>query len=221
MNQLAQGYMNPTTNKATLSTDNWKKIFETLQQLHQIPNNPYVVPGKVSNTFWVDGRSAMYAAMFVPDATYIMDAKFDWDVVSLPELKDRKGVSSGLLNYYWTMTSISKNRDQAFLAEAFWASEEYQKAQARKGYIPSLKGSSYNDVLGKDIPAYASRSLKSLKTNPAGSYVVNQYQGIADKQLDSAFDAIFANNKDINTVLREAEETANKQIQDAIAKAAK
>ena len=218
MNQMSQGYVDPASNKTTLNNDNWKKVFETLAAFHRIDNNPYIVPSKISNTFWVEGRAAMYASMFVPDANYIMNAEIDWDVAEYPEMRERRGVGSGMLNYYFNLTSVSKNRDQAFLAAAFLASEEYQKEQVLKGYISSLKGGSYQDSLGKGVPQFANRNLKVMKaSSPAAAYPVNQYQGIADKNLDSAFDAIFAENKDINTVLREAEEKANKQIQEAIA----
>lgn len=218
MNQLSQGYVDTAANKATVNNDNWKKIFQTLSQFHQISGNPYIVPSKISNTFWVDGRAAMYASMFVPDAKYIIETKIDWDVAGYPEFKERKGIGSGLLNYYFNLTSVSKHRDQAFLAAAFLASEQYQSQQARKGYNSSLKGASYQDMLGKDVPQFANRNLKAMTSStPAPSYPVNQYQGVVDKSVDSAFDVMFAENKDINTVLREAEEKANKQIQDAIA----
>lgn len=217
MNQLSQGYVDPVGNKALLNNNNWKSIFQTLQQFYQLANNPYITPNNVSNTFWIEGRAAMYASMFVPDAKYMLDAKINWDVAPYPELKEQKGVGSGMLNYYFNLTSVSQNREQAFLAASFLASEEYQRAQAEQGYNPSLKGSGYKELLGKGVPQYASRNLKAMvSAPPAASYQVNKYQGIADKALDSAFDQLFAEGKDINTSLREAEESANKKIQQAM-----
>lgn len=218
MNQLSQGYVDVVNNKATLNNDQWKKVFETLTQFHQITDNPYPTVSKVANTFWKDGVAAMYASMFVPDAPYIRDAEIDWDVTALPEMAERPGIGSGMLNYYFNLTHISKNRDQAFLAAAFLASAEYQEPQARKGYNSALRGGQFKEAIGKDVPYYAERHLSLIRSDsPAGSYAVNQYQSIVDKILDSAFEAIYKESKDINTVLREADEQANKKIEEAIA----
>ncbi|MEF3307862.1 ABC transporter substrate-binding protein [Paenibacillus sp. GYB004] len=215
MNQLSQGYVDASGEKAALNNTNWKQLFDMLALFHRLPNNPFLTPGQISNTFWADGRSAMYASMFVPDAAYILNTQIDWDVAPYPAVQGKPGISSGMLNYYFNLTSIGKNREQGFLAAAFLASEEYQLVQAGKGYNPSLQGLARKQ-LGKDVPQYASRNLQAMVTDkPAGSYPVSRYQSIVDKTLDSAFNAMFEKEKDSNTALREAEEEANRLIRQA------
>lgn len=215
MNQLSQGYVDASGEKAALNNANWKRMFDMLASFHQLPNNPFIVPGKMSNTFWAEGRSAMYASMFVPDAAYILNTEIDWDVATFPIVQGKAGIGSGMLNYYFNLTSTGKNREQAFLAAAFLASDAYQLAQSGKGYNPSLQGLA-RQQLGKDVPQYANRNLQAMVSDkPAGSYPVSKYQSIVDKTLDTAFNAMFEEGKDSNTVLREAEEEANRLIRQA------
>ncbi|MCC2687039.1 MAG: extracellular solute-binding protein family 1, partial [Paenibacillaceae bacterium] len=155
MNQMSQGYVDIKTDKASLQSDGWKKQFDTLTRFFKIPNNDYVVIGKAYDTFWKEGRAGMLVCMFVPDADYIKNTQIHWDVVGMPTMKEKPGVGSGLLNYYFDIASSSKHRDQAFLTAAFLGSEEYQLPQARKGYSPSLKGTSIRASIGKDVPYYA------------------------------------------------------------------
>ncbi|MDF2718068.1 MAG: extracellular solute-binding protein family 1 [Paenibacillus sp.] len=219
MNQLSQGYVDPATNKATLQNDNWKKLFDNFSRAFKIDANPYVPIGQANNVFWKEGRAAMLVSMFVSGAAYVRDTNIRWDMAPLPMLKERPGVGTGLLNYYFNVTSISKHRDQAFLAAAVLASEEFQKAQALNGDAPALKGDKYIDSIGKGVPQFADKNLKSLiPVQPAPSYKVNKYQSIVDKVLDTAFDEVAMGKKDANTALRDADEAANKKIAESNSK---
>jgi multiple sugar transport system substrate-binding protein len=213
MNQLSQGYVDPAANKATLHNDNWKKLFDNFSRAFKADGNPYVPIAQANNVFWKEGRAAMLVSMFVPGAEYVRNTNIRWDMAPLPMLKERPGVGSGLLNYYFNVTSISKHRDQAFLAATVLASEEYQKEQTLKGDGPALKGDKYRDSMGKGVPQFADKNLKNLiPIQPAPSYKVNKYQSVVDKVLDTAFDEVAAGKKDANTALRDAEELANKKI---------
>jgi multiple sugar transport system substrate-binding protein len=216
LNQYSQGYVDPVSGKATINNANWQSIFKAFASLYQPAGNTYD-KANWQNTFWKDGRMAMMVRFFSPTDISLLNSTINWDIAELPSMADRLGIGSGMLNYYFHMASTSENRDAAFLYLSAIASEEYQLQQARLGNIPVLatKGN-FLESFGKDAPQLKGKNIKALLVErPATPFRFQQDQGLVDAVVDKAFDSVATGTKDINTALREAEEQANKIIEEA------
>ncbi|WP_193556280.1 ABC transporter substrate-binding protein [Paenibacillus ginsengarvi] len=217
VNQLSQGFIDTKTNKATLNNDNWKKIIDNFARFHLINGNEFV-PSYV-DPFWKDGRVAMVAAQSAGSWDFANTTTINWDLVELPRFKEAPKTGPGLQLPFYAIASTSKNRDQAFIAAAYIGSEEFQKDFAKLGYVPPIKIDNLMDVLGKDVPKLAGKNLKAAVPleSAASPYPFNSYFGQVPGFLYTAYTNVVTGQKDINTALREADEAANKKIQEVIA----
>jgi multiple sugar transport system substrate-binding protein len=217
VNQLSQGYIDTKTNKATLNNDNWKKIIENFARFHRIDGNAFV-PSYV-DPFWKDGRVAMVAAQSGGSWDFANTTTINWDLVELPRFKDAPKAGPGLQLPFYAISSTSKNRNQAFLAAAYIGSEEFQKEFAKLGYVPPIKIDNLMSVLGTGVPKLAGKNLKAAVPLEAAAspYPFNSYFSQVPGFLNTAYTTVVGGQKDANTALREAEEAANKKIEEAIA----
>ncbi|GAA3413207.1 ABC transporter substrate-binding protein [Paenibacillus hodogayensis] len=216
VNQLSQGYIDTKTNKATLNNDTWKKIIDNFARFHLINGNAFV-PSYV-DPFWKDGNVAMVAAQSAGTWDFANTTTINWDLVELPRFKEAPKAGPGLQLPFYAIASTSKNRDQAFLAAAYIGSEEFQKDFAKLGYVPPIKIDNLMDVLGKDVPKLAGKNLKAAVPLEfaAAPYPFNSYFSQVPGFLNTAYTSVVAGEKDVNTALREAEEAANKKIQEVL-----
>lgn len=213
-NQLSQGYIDTQTNKATFQTDNWKRIFANLQRFHQIPGNEY--DPAMNNAFYKDGTMAMLAGLSGGDYQTFTESPYNLDIVNLPVYE--KGIGPAALIPFYAVNKSSKNRDQAFLAIAEIASESFQKEFALKGFASPLKSKTLRTSLGQGDPALKDKNIQAVVPEKfAPLYKMNKYHSVTVPFMNTAYAEVMSGKKDINTALRDAEEQANKKIQEAIA----
>jgi multiple sugar transport system substrate-binding protein len=217
VNQLSQGYIDTKTNKATLNNDNWKKIIDNFARFHRIDGNEYAPT--FNDLFWKEGRVAIMAAQSGGSWDIVKQTPINWDLVELPRFKDAPKAGPGLQLPFYAIASTSKNRDQAFLAAAYIGSEEFQKEFAKHGYVPPIKIDNLTEVLGKNVPQLAGKNVKAAVPleSAASPYPFNSYFGQVPGFLNTAYLSVMNGQKDINTALREAEEAANKKIEEVMA----
>ncbi|RKN70114.1 ABC transporter substrate-binding protein [Paenibacillus ginsengarvi] len=216
VNQLSQGFIDTKTNKATLNNDNWKKMIDNLARFHTIPGNAFV---DYNDPFWKEGKVAMVAAQSAGSWAFADTTPINWDLVELPRFKDAPKAGAGLQLPFYAIASTSKNRDQAFLAAAYIGSEEFQKEFAKQGYVPPIKIDGLMDVFGKGIPKLAGKNLKAAVPleSAASPYPFNSYMSLVPSFLYTAYTDVVTGKKDTNTALRDAEEAANKKVEEALA----
>lgn len=225
-NQLSALYFNPTTNKAQLSIDNVKKLFENAARFWQIPGNEppgnkYDL-GKMRDWFLKDQTTAMYM-----DADGLIkmtaDALKNWDLAKYPVFADKKGVGPSHNPTFAFIPKLSKNRDAAFQVLTFLTSNEYQDWAARNlGYVPALRDAKpIMDNFGKDIPGFAGKNTKALLFDSyADMQQSSPFYALGVKEMNTAINE-HLQGKDVNTVLREANERADKAVAEQLAKMAK
>jgi multiple sugar transport system substrate-binding protein len=214
MNSFSQPFLDTKTNKATFVNDNWKTIIGNFARFHQLGGNPPIVNGR--DAFYVKETLAMYATL--SGGSYDLNVTTDWDVVQLPTYKERPGIGSGALIPSYTVASTSQHRDQAFLAIAEIASESFQKEFTLKGFASPLKNKELRDSLGKGEPKLSGKQIKNIVPDQfAASYPINKFQNVIAPFLNTAFNEVVESKKDVNTALRDAEEAANKKIQETLA----
>lgn len=214
MNSFSQPFLDTKTNKATFVNDNWKTIIANFARFHQLGGTTPIVNGK--DAFYAKETLAMYASL--SGGSYDLNVTTNWDVVQLPTYKERPGIGSGALIPAYTVASTSQNRDQAFLAIAEIASESFQRDFTMKGFASPLKNQELRDSLGKGEPKLSNKQIRNIVPDKfAASYPINKFHNVIAPFLNTAFNEVVQGKKDVNTALRDAEEAANKKIQEMLA----
>ncbi|WP_079912935.1 ABC transporter substrate-binding protein [Paenibacillus sp. 32352] len=222
MNQLSIPFVDVATDKPTIFTnEKWREYFETV----------FVGPSKAQgyveymkelkdaipyrNEFLKEKNVAMFA--WLSSIVFVFPEEFqsmNWDMVSLPTFDSLPKVGSQAYPTYFTVTSMSKQRDQAMNVIKYLISEEHQTKLSKIGMMPVLD----NDAVKK---VYGQESIFKGKNFGASFY--NKFAPIPEKsRYDSLMLTPYAKavpkiilTGDYNTVFRATEEDTMKKIADA------
>lgn len=214
-NQLSIGPLHPTENKATINHDNWKLLYENLGRFFQLPDAKILPTGDFAN-----GMIAMMINAGAPGK----DAEVNWDLVSVPTLKERPNVGFKPATLSLFVTETSKHKDDAFEVVAQMVSEEIQTLIARAGRATPLTNKNVQMATGQDLPHWQGKNVNALyyyqdapPTEPRASHLTD-----VGVDFGSSFARMVNDGIDVNTVWRDFEEQINQAIEAAIAaKAAK
>ncbi|RKN82001.1 ABC transporter substrate-binding protein [Paenibacillus ginsengarvi] len=214
LNQLSAPHLDAKTYKAMFLENNFVRAFENMARFYKIPGNE--LPG---NTFYLNNQQDPFykdktVAMLLTLSTGGVNfGDWNWDIAKFPVFKDKPDVGPQSYPNYFYVTSTSKQRDAAFQVLSYVASEEFQMWQAKTGTPAVLKDKSKTaSVFGVDKPLYKGKHLTAILPDKfADPTVKTLYQAAADKEVNAALGA-YAAGQDVNTVLREAAERADKAI---------
>lgn len=216
MNQLSLSFIDPMTQKARLHTDKWKQYIETFLPLYQMPGY-FPADGAINSTAFKNMTKDPTTAMIV---LFHTDAKtqqerMNWDVVRLPEMKDRPGFGSYPYPTYMSVASTSGHRDEAFLTLAELLSDEVQsQLSARFAQVTPLTSPQVKADFGRDVDIWKGKNISAVTSQqPAPApEAFGPYDTHGVTALTSAMIELVAGTKDANTALRDAEEQMNKKI---------
>ncbi|TNJ65424.1 extracellular solute-binding protein [Paenibacillus hemerocallicola] len=223
LNQFSLKTLDTATNKATFADDSWKKFYDNAARFFTVPDFELTT----ALTSVANQRSAFIkdrtVAMWLPVSTQHTAeelAGMNWDVASFPVFADKPGVGpQPYPNVFW-LTRTSKYKDQAFQAMAYLASEEFQLAGVKRGeFLSALKSDTLRKAFGQDAAMYKGKNIKAMLPEKfASATPIGKYNSIAETNLLTSFNNVILGKKDTNTALREAEEAANKKIQEELSK---
>ncbi|ULL16297.1 extracellular solute-binding protein [Paenibacillus sp. H1-7] len=211
MNQMSLPYLKQDTLKSAISSDPWKKYYETA----------FLVPYKASGLDAFTAKNnrlpnflTQEAAMFM----YLSSAMFinkeyetlNWDMVPIPTLKEAPGVGSQPYPTFFGVTSTSKHKDEAMEIIKYLISEEVQMKLSKKGIMPVLNNEAVKKAFGQDSK-FKNKNLKAVFTN---QFAPVPYKSKLDSLVEKTYNEAVgtALNQDINTALRTAEEKANQLL---------
>lgn len=139
----------------------------------------------------------------------------DWDIAPYPRYKESKHIGPQNAPGYFYVTSNSKHKEAAFQVAAYVTSIEFQKHLARNGYTTVVQDAAVMSEYGKDLPFLKDKNLKVLYTvNPAEIATLTEFQAIAIGELNTMFKESMLDKKDINTIIREADERVNLKVKE-------
>ncbi|TNJ64176.1 extracellular solute-binding protein [Paenibacillus hemerocallicola] len=214
-NQLSLGWIDPKTEQASVNNTQWNDLIRNFARFYQIPGNEVGTDAAKEimdwNRFGVKGITAMEATTFY-SATVTKDL-FNMDYAALPSFASKPGVGSQSPATYIGVTSSAKNPKEAFRVIEYLLSDEFQTMLSRTGTISSLQNKAVNDVFGADVPELKGKNLKVvIPTQSAAPAPFSRLSGQTQASYWTPLLKVFTGETDLNTGLRNMEESINKKV---------
>lgn len=215
-NQYSLSLVDPKAKKPTInSNEGWSKLAQSIYlPIRDIPGykEARVATKKEmpSDDDFYKGEVAMTVYNLSTDK--LEKAGFQWDMVAVPQLKDKKGVGFTAYPTYYSVIKTSKNKDAAIEVIKYLTSDEYQMAKAKKGTTPTVTTEAVKKALGQETK-FKDKNWNSLYINPPAPIAVKTaWDKAVEKTYRTAFRSILFDGVDVNTAFRTAEEAAAKEI---------
>jgi multiple sugar transport system substrate-binding protein len=220
----SQEFVDPKTNKALVDIPLYRKVLDLFQQV-------YAQPGYVSGktyTYGPDGfttkhilaMQADWVGKLVSDILAQEDAGnvMNWDMATEPRFEDAVGKGRHALADILVITKPSKYKEQAMQVIQMITSREQQIEMTKNGRLTILTDKSIMSQFGANFPSLKGKNIEAIyKYPPSKTPIPN----IADKEVQTIIrnmrKEMAINKKDINTVLREGQEQADKKIAEMMA----
>ena len=222
MNSLSQGFIDPETNKVTVDNENWKRIFELFAKMSENPGVRNAAKENFpSHDHFRGGSPVVGMYVFLTEWIAVSQTQMpslNWDMVSMPTFSDLPGVGTQPYANYAGITSTSKNKDAAAQVLKYLVSEEYQMEVSKKGKLTPLKSQNVKDVAFANHPEQ-DKNFGAVYVN--ANAPLRQMHQLEDKVVDILNEKVtllVKGEKDINTLLREAQEEAQAIIDSELAK---
>ncbi|CAG7648330.1 hypothetical protein PAESOLCIP111_05575 [Paenibacillus solanacearum] len=215
--QLSLPYVDPKTNKALVNTDQWKKVLDFATKVYQIPGNSQISTyGKAAETM-LNGTLAMYASLNDIMGYKLYNSPDVWDMATYPEWPEAPGLGARADANAMGISPTSKNKDAAFKVIMAMTSDEVQMDMSKHGKYPVMKDPKFASSFGASMDFMKNKHIEAIyKTKPAKTFIPTKYDSIAMSAMNAAVSKAVKNNIDLNTALREAEESINKQINERV-----
>jgi multiple sugar transport system substrate-binding protein len=219
-NALSLQFFDPVTKKVTLNNEGWAKALKKLQDIYSIPNNlpPEQEFGPVRANFvqrkhtamitdWVNGISGEL------EKAHAQGQGLNWDVVSQPNFKEKAGIGRNVDIQSLLLSSTTKYKDEAFAVIDHLTSRDAQITLTKTGRLAAMNSPEIEKQYAADLESFKGKNIAGIfKTKPAQLYVPSDYDQTIFKVMAEATKRAGFSKEDVNTVLRELEEKANKQV---------
>ncbi|MDF2724041.1 MAG: extracellular solute-binding protein family 1 [Paenibacillus sp.] len=211
-NQVGSAIVDAKTNKSTFVTDaKWQKFTSNLVRFHQIPGNE----SRTTTLFTNDGKAAMWVT--AGDLNSAWGAKMNWDMAKMPVFDDLPGVGGIVRGSLFSVTSLSKHKDEAYQIVEYLASEEHMMFMHRQGRLSVLNNTTKSiEAFGKELTWLNGKKVNfkaMFYDKPMPLYTATKYDGTATTELVKEMDKLAkGQTSDVNTALRLADEAASKAI---------
>lgn len=219
---LGPVFIDPSENVADFSSEKFRKSFQTLTGFFTVLNNEYddkTWSYSAQLKLFSEGNLAMLLGPSPLGPRYFADNYdgLDWDITTYPRYKEAPDVGPQNAPGYFYVTSNSLHKDVAFQVAAHVTSLEFQKHIARNGYTTAVQVPEVISEYGKDLPFLKDKNVQALYImNPASIVTLTEFQAFAVGEIQNMFKEFILNKKDINTILREADERVNQKITEEI-----
>ncbi|RKN78996.1 extracellular solute-binding protein [Paenibacillus ginsengarvi] len=216
--QLSLPFADPATGKAQIQQQpGWRSMFSLFQTVFNIPNNRPPTAGVLyqgSNRFTKDRNVAIFPDIFIGQAMEPFNKEgIGWDIASFPVFADKPKTGIGVFANGFVIPKTSKHKEEAFQAIAHLLSPEVQAESTRNGNMTVLDSKDIKQRFLENSPVYRGKNIPAFYyNNVAEPYATTKYDLIASNLYTDALRQFIFGTKDLNTVLREAEEAADRAI---------
>lgn len=209
-------FVDPKTDKSTVSSDEWKYLFDLFKSIQDIPDNKKSKKGvqgfENDQTLAMYGSSAGRLAEF--EDLYDKGISLDWDMVTYPTRKNASSKEQVTQAHILAVSSSSKVKDDAFEIVSFLTTNmEAQEVIAKNGFLPALKDPKLKELFGKNIKSIQGKNFAAVFKNVYGSMAKpSRYDDLIKDVNQKAFDRMVKENLDRNTAIRIAQEEGDRAI---------
>lgn len=219
-NQFSAPFVDPKTSKPMFDDPKMMTFLDNLKRLYQL------IPPKDGKP--LDGgffSSTAQLRMFSKDKTLAMWSHFsnaainftddmNWDYVSLPYFKELGQVGPQAYPAYIYVSGTSKYKDDAMDVIKALTSDEFQTMRSKMGIESALKNPEIKKTFAQGLPNFKGKNVNAIFPQKyAAPAPLTQYNDLAWKRLNTAFQDIAKGNKDIVTSVRDATELLTKDIE--------
>jgi multiple sugar transport system substrate-binding protein len=222
----SQPFVDPKTNKALVDIPIYKKVLDLFDQMYKQPG--YIGP-KDKYAYGPDGFVKDKIQAMQPDwvtklVSDLVQAEVDgiapsWDMVTNPTFEDAKGKGRHALADMLVITKASKHKEQAMQVIDMIISRDMQILQSKHSRVTILNDEEVKKQFGTNTPSLKTKNTAAIFKYPSSP---TPPPHIADKEVQTIIRAIRKEmgigKKDINTVLREGQEKADKKVQELLMK---
>jgi multiple sugar transport system substrate-binding protein len=207
--------------KALLTGDGYKKVFELFARLYAIPDiiDPkgkykYNVKG-----FYEEQILAMYPYWLTNHTSRIhtlnqTGKSFNWDVAAWPSFDDKPGIGRQFDFHVLMIPPSSKNKEAAYRVLKALVGKEAQVAMNRGTRLTVLQDPALKKEFAGDLNIYGGKNLEGVfKAKPAPYEIASPYDAAINTIMDETMKNVATKGLDVNTALRTANESANKEIE--------
>lgn len=221
--QLSLPFVNDLSFTSMLHLDGYKKVVQMFQTISLIPGHgtEYWTGGPLED-FMKHKTLAMW--VFYADVPqWMVDQAalgnvMNWDIATIPYFNEAAGLGFQVDSHNLHISASSTNKDAAFRVMSQLLSKEAQINLTRDGVLPAINDPDVLAQFGKNLDILQGKNIQAItQSKPAPKYRMTKYDLIVMNELNKALNEVQSGIKDINTVLREADEAANKAIQEKIA----
>jgi multiple sugar transport system substrate-binding protein len=210
------------TGKSALLSEGWKKQYEVFMSLNlDIPNNRRDQGKTGGNAFIKDQTTAMFMAngdllSNIHEAVK-QGTPLNWDVVSYPTFMDIPGKGWEVNATVLALSKTSKHPNEAFKVISIVTEQQNQLNMTKQSRLSSLNDPEMKKHFAADLETTKGKNVQGIfkVTHVPTSYRTEDY-GLVSRQLNPAADKLMKGQGDINTVLAEAHELANRDIEAAM-----
>ncbi|MBO0995488.1 ABC transporter substrate-binding protein [Bacillus sp. SD088] len=206
--------------KATINTPEYQEIFRQLEQLYQMPGVVNEEQYNYNfNYFMEERRLAMvpyWFAAFTSRIPIMEETGVNWGLTSFPTTSENPDLGREIDYHLFLVPETAENREAAMLAVAELVTEEAQTYLGKEVLrLSVLDNEEIRGAYAEGAGLYEQEVLDDIfSVEPAPTptptlYDADIYSILGEAQRKLAIDKV-----DINTVLREAEEEADKKVQE-------
>lgn len=225
-------FVDPDTDESTIMSDNYRdefaKVLQTIERMTNIPGN---IPKENSDAFlyeygnqFISDRNVAMLPLWQLIDWYSSDETMNFDIVTYPEWEDLPGITRPSKAYSLGVTNTSEYPDQAFEVITYLLSDEKQIEWAKGSQASALKDPAINGHLFENLiqerPHVGDLNLEALtkQTPSSGSDRHSKFESVGSAAFDTMVRKLIEENKDVNTIMREADEEVSVLLQDEIIK---
>ncbi|MEF3306952.1 hypothetical protein [Paenibacillus sp. GYB003] len=219
MNQMSVPIYDPQTNKPMLTDERWKTAIETYFLNEATGNYKTWATAKKKLPYYTEMTASQELAMMVFNSQFPFDGPqyvkdIDWDLVSLPTLKDKPRLGSQASPRMFAITGTAKNKGPAMEVIKQLTSLDVQTEISKQGFMTVLNDDNVKKLIGSESQ-FKDKNWKAVYYNQIAP---KSYQSIYDgdilqKHLSPVVLKVVTGQTDLNSALREAQDQAEKFVQ--------
>ncbi|RIX53157.1 extracellular solute-binding protein [Paenibacillus nanensis] len=215
--------VDPETGEANVTTPEWIKVFEQLKKSYEVQG--YIgADGRYQyanddDIFYNEQNLAMVAYNIAHllgplEELRQQGVELNWDFAPFPNFEENLGTGKAANIHSMIVTKSSKHKDIAFQVIANVLTDESQLALAKVGRVPTVEGKQFEEAYGQDIPVLQGKTVENIfKAPPRNVIKPHKFESKVRKFLEEAERSIAVDGQDVNTALRIAQESIEKELE--------